>query len=295
MDDWTTLLAPQLSALVALLTHDGHMTSAAADLGIPQSSMSRRIHGLQATLKVPLVVADGRNVRLTPAARRLASQTRGPLEALNRTLAELTDEVDPDRGTVRFGFPLTMGTGHMPDLLAQFRRQYPGIHVVLKQAHGSELTADLRSGALDLAVVIPASDDVDHRIIGYQGIYVTVADTHALAGRVNLHIEDLAGETFIANPRSYHLRRITEEWCRKAGFTPRISIEVTEFATIRELVARRLGIALLPHDERAPSGLAEVTLAGDEHRRSVALARAASFQSAPTARLHDYLLRNFDS
>lgn len=289
-----TSLAPQLSALVALASCDGHMTSAAAELGIPQSTMSRRIHGLQSALKVPLVIADGRNVRLTPAAERLAMQIREPLAALNQALVELSDDVDPDRGTVRFGFPLTMGAGRMPDLLAQFRRAHPGIHVVLKQAHGNELTNELRSGALDLAVVIPAPDDVEHCLMGYQDICVTLPHSHALAHRDNIGLEALAEEPFIANPTSYHLRRVTEEWCRTAGFEPEISIEVTEFATIRELVARGLGIALLPHDERAPSGLVEVALAGNMHRRSVALARATSIQSAPTERLSEYLLHNFD-
>lgn len=285
-------LAPQLSALVALSTHDGHMTEAAAALGIPQSSMSRRIHGLQSKLEVPLLVADGRTVRLTPAAQRLAAQSRGPLDALNRALMELTDDVDPDRGIVRFGFPLTMGTGQMPDLLADFRREYPGIHVVLKQAHGTELTNDLRRGALDLAIVIPAPDDVDHRIVGYQDIYVTLPESHHLARRRALRIDALDGEPLIANPTSFHLRRITEQWCRTAGLVPDISIEVTEFATIRELVARGLGIALLPHDDRAPSGLVEVPLVGSKYRRTVALACSTTVQSVPTRRLNDYLVDN---
>ena len=290
MDEWITKLAPQLSALSALSAHGGHVTAAAAALGIPQSSMSRRIRGLESALRVPLLVSDGRNVRLTPAALRLAAQSRAPLEALNRALTEVTEDSDPDRGTVRFGFPLTMGTGLMPDLLADFRREYPGIRVVLTQAHGTELTENLRRGVLDLAVVIPAPDDIAHRIVGFQDIFVTLPDNHHLARRRSLRIDELDGEPLIANPTSYHLRRMTEEWCRAAGFVPDISIEVTEFATIRELVARGLGISLLPHDERAPSGLVEVPLTGEEYKRSVALACATTLQSAPTQRLNDFVI-----
>jgi len=72
MDDWSAILAPQLRALTELAAHDGHMTQAAAALGIPQSSMSRRIHALEATLRTPLLVRNGRTVRLTPAAIALA-------------------------------------------------------------------------------------------------------------------------------------------------------------------------------------------------------------------------------
>jgi hypothetical protein len=99
MDRWSVQLAPQLRALVALAVHNGHMTQAAAELGIPQSSMSRRINALQATLRVPLLIHDGRTVRLTAEANRLASRARGPLDDLDRLLAEITGGADPDCGT----------------------------------------------------------------------------------------------------------------------------------------------------------------------------------------------------
>jgi DNA-binding transcriptional LysR family regulator len=293
MDQWTSQLAPQLRALVALAAHDGHMTEAAAALDIPQSSMSRRIHALQTSLRVPLLIHDGRTVRLTPDAQRLAAQARGPLDELDQTLAELTGGADPDHGTVRFGFPLTMGSGQIPDLLADFRHQHPGIRVLLKQAHGIELGADLLTGQLDLAVVIPTPDRLHHRTIGTQHIHVAVPSHHRLAAAAKLRLKELAGETFIANPPSYNLRHLTELWCTEAGFTPNIAIEVTEFGTIRELISRGLGIALLPHDDRTPPGITEVHLTGGRYSRPIALAWGTTTQAAPTRRLNDYLLQHF--
>jgi DNA-binding transcriptional LysR family regulator len=294
MDRWTSRLAPQLRALVELAAHDGHMTQAAAALDTPQSSMSRRIHALQTALRVPLLIHDGRTVRLTPDARRLAARAREPLDNLDRALEELTDTADPDSGTVRFGFPLTMGSGHIPDLLAAFRHRYPGIRVVLKQAHGAELGADLLSGRLDLAVVIPPPDRVHCTTIGTQHIHAAVPAGHRLAGAQKVRLKDLAGETFIANPLSYNLRQLTETWCSEAGYTPNVAVEVTEFGTIRELVSRGLGIALLPHDDRTPSGVSEIRLTGGRYERAIALASATAIQAAPTRRLNDYLLQHFD-
>ena len=59
-------LSPQLRALEELANHDGHMTRAADALANPQSSMSRRIHALEKTLRLRLVIQEGRTVRLTP-------------------------------------------------------------------------------------------------------------------------------------------------------------------------------------------------------------------------------------
>ncbi|TDZ77918.1 HTH-type transcriptional regulator GltC [Mycobacteroides salmoniphilum] len=293
MDQWTSQLAPQLRALVELSAHDGHMTQAALALDIPQSSMSRRIHALQTALGVPLLIHDGRTVRLTPEARRLAARAREPLAELDRTLAELTGDADPEHGTVRFGFPLTMGSGHIPDLLAAFRHRHPGIRVLLKQAHGTELGAGLMTGNLDLAIVIPAPERLHHTTIGVQQIQVALPADHRLAAAAQLHLHELSGETFIANPPSYNLRQLTETWCREAGYTPNIAIEVTEFGTIRELIGRGLGIALLPHDDRTPPDICEIPLAGRGHHRSIALAWGTTTRAAPTRRLNDFLLQHF--
>ena len=109
-------LAPQLRALDELAAHGGHMTRAADALGIPQSSMSRRIHALEKALGVRLIIQEGRTVRLTPAALKLADQTRRPLRELEATIESIAGEADPEHGMVRFGFPLTMGAGVVPGL-----------------------------------------------------------------------------------------------------------------------------------------------------------------------------------
>ncbi len=289
MDDWLAVLAPQLQALAALAENDGHMTRAAESLGVPQSSMSRRIHTLESELGVPLVIRTGRTVRLTPQARDLARRLRGPLHDLRTAVDEATGRADGDHGTVRFGFPLTMGTGWIPDLLAGFRREHPGITVTLVQAHGAELAAGLEHGSLDLAVTIPPPDRLPHTFIGTQDVLAILPDGHPLAGAESIRLQQLRRATFIANPPAYHLRTMTEKWCADAGFEANITLEVSEFGTIAELVARGLGVALLPHDQRAPSGVREVPLAG-VHRRAIALARATETLAPATRRMHDFIL-----
>lgn len=282
-------LAPQLRALEELDSHDGHMTRAADSLGIPQSSMSRRIHALEKTLGVRLLTQEGRTVRLTPAAVQLAEQARRPLRELEVTIETIAGEADPEHGTIRFGFPLTMGAGVVPNLVAEFHRRAPGIRLQIKQAHGSELAADLKAGTLDVAVVIPPPGDVDHVVIGGQQIRAVLPAAHPLAARRRLRLAELRDETFIANPASYHLRQATETWCRDSGFTPRVPVEITEFSTIRELVGRGMGIALLPHDEHTSRKVREIPLTPNTYQRQIALAWASTAVTPAARRLLTFL------
>ena len=159
-----------LRELVELADQDGHLTEAAAALGIPQSTMSRRIHALERHLGMALTVPRGRAIGLTTAAIDLVGAVRAPLREIDAALVDLAEAADPEHGRIRFGFPLTMGAGEVPDLLAVFNREHPGIRLDLKQAHGAELVADLQAGTLDLAIIIPPPPEVNHEVLARQTI-----------------------------------------------------------------------------------------------------------------------------
>lgn len=266
------------------------MTHAATALGIPQSSMSRRIHSLEVALRTPLLVRDGRTVRLTAAAMSLVQKARDPLRELGAALTDLVGDADPETGTVRFGFPLTMGSGAVPDLLAAFRREHPGILLQLKQAHGSALIDDLKSGILDIAITIPLPTDLHHTVLATQEICLVVSDSHTLAHASTVQLAELRAETFIANPLSYNLRQLAEQWCRQAGYPPNVAVEITEFATIRELIDRDLGVALLPRSERPLPGTVEIFLQDGPYQRDICLAWATPKQTAVAKRFANFIL-----
>ncbi len=296
-----TRLAPELRALLEIDEQDGFVTEAARSLGIPQSTLSRRIRALEDLLGLALLVRTGRRAALTPRARELAEAVRGPLTGLERAVAATAGEADPAGGRVRFGFPLTMGQGRAPELLAAFRRGHPGIRLELRQGHGAALFADLRAGRLDLALTIPApageeQGALEHRVVGSQRIVAVLPEAHPCAREDSVRLEELAGSQFIGTPRSYHLRRLTDAWCAGAGFAPRVDVEAAEFAAIRELVALGMGVALLPALSRPLRGTAEVPLAGGPARgegwsREIALVRSAVPLSPPAQSLWDFLAR----
>lgn len=291
MDDLLLRVAPQLRTLEVLVAHEGHMTRAADALGVPQSSMSRRLHQLAAELGVVLTVPEGRAIRLTPAAIALADHIRGPLAELRDALDVAATVGYPDAGTVRLGFPLTMGAGPVPAAIAELRRLYPRIALHLKQAHGAQLAEDLRSGQLDVALVIPPPEGIEYRLIGRQPIRAVVPPDHRLARRKRIRLAELAADEFIANPPTYHLRRTTETWCQSAGFDPSVVLEITEFSTIRELVSRGLGVALLPPADPGVDGsFAEVALEST-YERQIALAWGPTARTAAARRVRDFLAR----
>lgn len=281
-------LAPLLAAFDAA-AETGHFTRAAERLGMPQSSLSRRIRTLEQTLGVALFQPIGRGVALTPQGHELHARTRGLVRALDDAVHRVRADADPETGLVRFGFPLTLGPVSIPALLAQFHTRAPGIRLHLVQAHGEALADQVRAGRLDLAVMIPPPPDLPTVALGRQRIELHLARDHPLAGRARVALAELAGETFIANPPSYQLRGLLDSWCAAAGFTPRVHFEITEFETVRALVALGLGVALLPVAEVAHPDLAVVRIDG-ERDREIGLVSGDHGSTLAVARLRDFLI-----
>ncbi|MFD3508848.1 LysR family transcriptional regulator [Nocardia sp. NPDC058666] len=281
-------LAPLLAAFDAAAA-EGHFTRAAARLGVPQSSLSRRIKTLEQELGVALFQPIGRGVALTPQGRELYERTRGLVRALDDAVHRVRADADPDTGLVRFGFPLTLGPVSIPSLLAQFHTRSPRIRLHLVQAHGEALAEQVRDGRLDLAVMIPPPPDLPTVDLGRQRIDLHVAKTHPLAARTRIDLAELADETFIANPPSYQLRRLLDTWCTAAGFTPRVAFEITEFETLRALVALGQGVALLPAAEIPNPDLAIIPIDG-KRDREVGLVSGDHDSTLAVARLRDFLI-----
>ncbi|KQY37503.1 LysR family transcriptional regulator [Nocardia sp. Root136] len=281
-------LAPLLSAFDAA-AEEGHFTRAAQRLGVPQSSLSRRVKTMEHLLGVALFQPVGRGVALTPQGRDLYERTRGLVRALDDAVHRVRADADPDSGLVRFGFPLTLGPVSIPSLLAQFHTRAPRIRLHLVQAHGEALAEQVRDGRLDLAVMIPPPSDLPTVDLGRQRIDLHVSRTHPLAKRTHIDLAELAEEAFIANPPSYQLRTLLDTWCAAAGFTPRVVFEITEFETLRALVALGQGVALLPAAEVDNPDLAVIPIDG-ERDREVGLVSGDHDSTLAVARLREFLI-----
>lgn len=282
-------LSPMLASFYAV-AGEKHVTNASDVLGMPQSSVSRRIQSLEAALGVALVQPDGRGISLTASGEELFALLHRPLRELEATVATVLADANPRSGKVRFGFPLSLGSSTIPAMLAEFLGREPGMRLNLIQSPGAQLTRAIRDGQLDLAIVIPIPSGAPFTPLGLQPIHVNVSSGHRLASRKRLKLSELRDEAFVVNPSSYNLRELTESWCRDAGFTPRVSFEITEFDTLRSFVAHGLGVALLPDPDTPHPGVVQIPLIGDGYERSIGLISGSTRLTPPAQLLHDHIV-----
>lgn len=262
-DAWAPLLAPRLAQFAAVARHE-HMTRAARQLGVPQSTLSRAMVRLEADLGVTLFARQGRTLRLTRAGTTFRRAAERALAEVERSAESVRLDADPDGGRVAFGFLHTLGPETVPALLREFRADHPRVRFQLVQTHGEAMLARLRAGALDLCLTSPPPDEpgLVVRRLDAQRLRLVVPAGHRLASRRRVRLAEAAGEPFVTLEPGFGLRRITDALCAEAGFTPRIAFEGEEAETLRGLVAAGLGVALLPPPAVPRPGVAELDVAG---------------------------------
>lgn len=243
------------------LAETGHMTTAAARLGIPQSTLSRRLARLEADLGTALFDRVGGGLRLNERGRVLRAHLGRAAAEVHAGVAEVRRLVDPDRGTVRLDFLHSLGTWLMPQVVRGFLALHPGVDFRLFQGPGIDLSARVLRGDSDIALVTPRPEDsqLEWFPLVRQRLALAVPAGHRLAGRHRVHIREAAGEPFATLRQGYGTRQVFDELCAAGGFVPDIVFEAAELPTTTGLVSARLALAMVPLDD--PTPLPENTVA----------------------------------
>ena len=267
------LLAPRLACFAGVARTE-HVTRAALEMNVPQSTLSRAMVRLEQDLGVDLFARIGRTVSLTPSGRAFLTHVERAFAEIERAAEEVRADADPATGKVAFGFLHTMGSETVPGLIRAFRADHPRVRFSLVQNYGEAMLEKLRAGELDLCLTSPVPDapDLVARRLDEQKLRLVVPADHRLATRRRVRLSEAAEETFVTLEPGYGLRRITDDLCQQAGFRPRIAFEGEEAETLRGLVAAGLGVALLPPPAVPRPGVAELTVTSPRAVREIGVA-----------------------
>lgn len=276
----------QLRYLVAL-SEELNFTRAAAAEHVAQPALSQQIRRLEEEVGIGLVERTTRRVSLTEAGELLVVRARRILAELETAAAELQALRGVDVGHVTIGAIHTMGPVDLSLALTEFHALHPNVALTVREHDSEECAELLRVDQLDLAFLSVTERVESHELALHQlvseELVVLLPRDHALAGRDEVRMVDLAHEQFISFRQGARLRELLFSAGRDAQFEPRVTLESNETSRIRTLVSRGLGVAILPRSE-AVAGDGEIVVArltAPALRRDVTLAWRAGRRQSP--------------
>src|SRR6185503_9804408 len=269
----------RLRALHAVAQY-GSVNRAAEVLGYTPSAVSQQLTKLERETRTTLIERQGRGIVLTDAARQLASTAARILELVEDAELTLEEQRGQAIGTLKIAAFPTAARGLLPPALARLIDENPGLDVRVTETDPFEAVAAVSRGEMHVAVVhdwqntpLSLPEGLSRVKLGSDPALVLVPATHRLAGKEFVRAEDLVGERWICQPSG----SICHEWLvrtmRRAGVEPEIAYSVAEYQTQLAMLARGIGIGLLPRLGRGPvpDGVVVVPLQPAPNRRLYAV------------------------
>jgi DNA-binding transcriptional LysR family regulator len=240
----------QLRCFVAV-AEELHFGRAARRLDMLPSALGRHIRLLEQALGTPLLLRTTRNVTLTQDGMAFFDDACSLLAKADEVGRRFRERGRRRSQILRVGAIDTAAAGLVPELLHDFRKHRPDVTVQLIEDKTIRLLPRLLSGRLDLAFVRPP-ENIDSRIefqmLFHETPVVAVPSRHKLANRSRLSIETLVDQPLIVPDRSSrpHSHDLTIKLFKQAGLRPNISQVAEEKQTIVNLVAAKVGLAIVP-------------------------------------------------
>jgi DNA-binding transcriptional LysR family regulator len=107
------------------------ITKAARSLGMPISTVSRRLSVLESGLGVALVRRTTRRVTLTPQGREYFNQCREPLTLIQEAERVLTQAQRKPEGTLTISVPVILGQEPFLDFISGFLKEHTKVRIDL--------------------------------------------------------------------------------------------------------------------------------------------------------------------
>lgn len=240
----------QLRCFIAV-AEELHFGRAARRLDMLPSALGRHVRLLEESLGARLLLRTTRNVALSQDGADFLEGARALVARADELARQFREGGRKRSRILRLGAIDTAAAGLAPELLHDFRERRPDATVHLVEDKTVRLLPRLLSGRLDLALIRPP-ERLDERIelmmLFHETPVVAVPSRHALAARSRLSIQTLVGQPLIVPDRSSrpHSHDLTIKLFERAGLQPTIAQTAEEKQTIVNLVAARLGLAIVP-------------------------------------------------
>ncbi|MBM3523544.1 MAG: LysR family transcriptional regulator [Alphaproteobacteria bacterium] len=234
-----------------MVATQGGFTAAARTLNVGQPTISTHIKALEDYFRVELFYRRSRTIELTDTGRALREITQGLYGHEAEAISFLRSVAQMDRGQLRLG---AVGPHDVIELVDAFRRQHPRIELAVNVAPRRDILARLTGLEVDVGIFSDdvASTDVHSSLYCRHQVLVAVPNSHRLAQRASVRIAELRDEPVILRDAPAATRRAADHALSKAKVRVRPIMEINSRESVREAIARGIGIGFVSAREFAP-------------------------------------------
>ena len=226
-----------------------NFTKAAERLMIAQPPLSRQIKDLEEELGAPLFIREHHSLALTDEGVRFRSYANRIVSLADRSVEDIKEMNTGLQGTVYIAEVEGKAPRLTSSYIASFSKLHPDVQYNIWNGNSDEVTARVRNGLADLAIIMEPYDPKDlHTVPVYKEPWVAMFSCdHPLAKskKKTIPLKLLAEHDLIIPSRGSRLQEISD-WFSPLGITPKIRARISNATTVYELCVQNVGVAIYP-------------------------------------------------
>lgn len=241
-----TVTFRQLRVFTEVARHLSFVRAAEA-LHLTPPAVTMQVKELESAIELPLFDREGRKVSLTTAGEYFLVYAKRLLSTLKEADDAMARFRKVESGVLSVGM---VGTAKyfVPQLLARFRIEHPGIELKLQVgANREQLVALLQQGEVDLAIMGRPPREMATRaepFAAHPHVFIAPPGHPVLAqGRTTL--SELASYPMIAREPASGTRALMDRFFQEHRVELRIAMEMPSNETIKQAVMAGMGLSFL--------------------------------------------------
>jgi len=241
-----------------------------------QPAISSQIRALEEEVGARLLDRSGGKVSVTAAGKLFFKYAEETLERRKIILTEIAETERVPRGEIVVGANEGTCLHILPEVFAQFKRDYPNVAVNIKRSDYAKILESILENAVDFGVVsLPVNDNrLQAEMIHRDELVVITPPGHPLAAKKSVTVAEVARFPLVV-PKLGHTRDALDTLFYDRKLKPNFAMELDSSELLKRFVAADVGVGFIARsnieeDIRAKA-LAAIALADAQIRRDLAL------------------------
>ena len=218
-----------------------NFTEAGYACNMTQGALSKQIRKLENELGITLIRRNTRKFELSKEGEIFLSYAK----KMTGTYEEMLKNVQKNQ-EIKIGCMPVLAPYHFARLVADFRKEYPDIKLVIDERIASDIQEN--SDRYDF-LILRENMMEDQKKFRFSPLYddklcAVLYEKHPLYGRDRLQLKELKDDVFIFPERGSGSYEVFYKSCEKAGFEPKIAFEFPQANTIMSFVSEVVGVTI---------------------------------------------------
>lgn len=224
------------------------LTQGARRAHLSPAAASARIKALEGQLESRLLYRDSRGVELTPAGHKLLQHARLIMRQVEYLKGEFTDYSTDSTGHIRIFANTTAVTEFLPEILAGFLAQRPGVTVDLQERLSRDIVRGVLDGSTDMGIIAGPVQAEGLQILHFSTdrLLLAVPLGHPLAAEKRVTLRQTLSYQHIGLHEGSTLLTFLRDHVEKLGGTLSLRIQLSSFEAVCRMIEAGVGIGIIP-------------------------------------------------